>query len=44
MFQPFQRLDDAGTGVGLGLAVARGFTEVMRGKLLAEPTPGGGLV
>ncbi|WP_299165534.1 DUF4118 domain-containing protein [uncultured Arthrobacter sp.] len=45
MFQPFQRLDDAGrgTGVGLGLAVARGFTEVMGGQLIAEPAPGGGL-
>ncbi len=43
MFQPFQRLDDAGTGVGLGLAVARGFTESMSGELIAEPTPGGGL-
>lgn len=44
MFQPFQRLDDAGpSGVGLGLAVARGFTEVMGGELLAEPAPGGGL-
>ncbi len=45
MFQPFQRLDDAGpAGVGLGLAVARGFTEVMGGELLAEPAPGGGLI
>lgn len=45
MFLPFQRLDDAGgaTGVGLGLAVARGFTEVMGGRLVAEETPGGGL-
>lgn len=45
MFQPFQRLGDApeGSGVGLGLAVAKGFTEAMGGQLIAEPTPGGGL-
>lgn len=45
MFQPFQRLDDApeGSGVGLGLAVAKGFTEAMGGQLIAQPTPGGGL-
>ncbi|WP_427015392.1 DUF4118 domain-containing protein [Pseudarthrobacter sp. P1] len=49
MFQPFQRLDDVsygaagGTGVGLGLAVAKGFMETMGGVLEAEQTPGGGL-
>jgi two-component system sensor histidine kinase KdpD len=45
MFEPFQRLDDApaGLGIGLGLAVAKGFTEAMSGQLVAEPTPGGGL-
>jgi two-component system sensor histidine kinase KdpD len=49
MFRPFQRLDDVsygaagGTGVGLGLAVAKGFTEIMGGVLEAEMTPGGGL-
>jgi two-component system, OmpR family, sensor histidine kinase KdpD len=29
--------------VGLGLSVARGFTEAMGGTLTAEDTPGGGL-
>ncbi|KQY58664.1 histidine kinase [Aeromicrobium sp. Root495] len=45
LFEPFQRLGDApgGTGVGLGLAVARGFAEAMGGSLTAEDTPGGGL-
>jgi two-component system, OmpR family, sensor histidine kinase KdpD len=45
MFRPFQRADDTtpGTGIGLGLAVAKGFTEAMGGVLVAEPTPGGGL-
>ena len=35
MFEPFQRRDDravsTGAGVGLGLAIARGFVEAMRG-------------
>ncbi|WP_329089782.1 DUF4118 domain-containing protein [Actinomadura citrea] len=45
IFAPFQRLGDSprGAGVGLGLAVARGFTEAMGGTLRAEDTPGGGL-
>ncbi len=45
IFEPFQRLGDApgGTGVGLGLAVARGFAAAMGGTLEAEDTPGGGL-
>jgi two-component system sensor histidine kinase KdpD len=45
MFRPFQRLDDLSqsTGVGLGLAVARGFVSAMGGSLAAEETPGGGL-
>ena len=42
---PFQRLgDSAGVeGVGLGLAVARGFVEAMAGVVEVEDTPGGGL-
>jgi two-component system sensor histidine kinase KdpD len=44
MFQPFQRFgDDTSGGVGLGLAVARGFMTAMHGVLGAEETPGGGL-
>jgi two-component system, OmpR family, sensor histidine kinase KdpD len=42
VFRPFQRLVDHGTGVGLGLAIARGFTEAMGGELSIEDTPGGG--
>ncbi len=45
IFEPFQRYGDAprGAGVGLGLAVARGFAEALGGTLVAEDTPGGGL-
>jgi two-component system sensor histidine kinase KdpD len=53
IFLPFQRLGDRpqgqmeiGTstrdGVGLGLAVAKGFVEAMDGELTVEDTPGGG--
>jgi two-component system, OmpR family, sensor histidine kinase KdpD len=43
VFQPFQRLGDGSPGgVGLGLAVARGFTEALGGELRVDDTPGGG--
>ncbi|HEY0240730.1 MAG TPA: DUF4118 domain-containing protein, partial [Friedmanniella sp.] len=45
LFLPFHRLGDTdnSTGLGLGLALSRGFTEGMGGALLPEDTPGGGL-
>jgi two-component system sensor histidine kinase KdpD len=49
MFEPFQRLDargadpSGGTGVGLGLAVVKGFLDTMGGSVQAADTPGGGL-
>jgi two-component system sensor histidine kinase KdpD len=44
VFQAFQRLGDtqAGTGVGLGLAVARGFVSAMGATIDIDDTPGGG--
>ncbi|HEY1639905.1 MAG TPA: DUF4118 domain-containing protein [Streptosporangiaceae bacterium] len=49
MFEAFQRLDGSvggpGTagGIGLGLAVVRGFLDIMGGTATAADTPGGGL-
>ena len=45
MFEPFERLDarNTGTGVGLGLAVVKGFLDTMGGSVTAADTPGGGL-
>jgi K+-sensing histidine kinase KdpD len=44
IFEPFQRLHDRSTaGLGLGLAIARGFTEAMGGSIKATETLGGGL-
>lgn len=45
IFAPFQRLGDTDNtaGLGLGLALSKGFTEGMGGTLTPEDTPGGGL-
>ncbi|WP_268869505.1 sensor histidine kinase [Cutibacterium modestum] len=45
IFVPFQRLGDTDptTGLGLGLALSKGFVEGMDGTVEPEATPGGGL-
>lgn len=45
VFVPFQRLGDTdnSAGLGLGLALSRGFMEGMGGSLVLEDTPGGGV-
>ncbi|MGH3225488.1 MAG: sensor histidine kinase, partial [Streptosporangiaceae bacterium] len=44
IFEPFTRVGERYPGgVGLGLAVARGFAEAMGGRIVATDTPGGGL-
>jgi two-component system sensor histidine kinase KdpD len=43
IFEPFTRVGDRHPGVGLGLAVAKGFAEAMGGRIMAADTPGGGL-
>jgi two-component system sensor histidine kinase KdpD len=46
VFRAFQRLGDGAgdspTGVGLGLAVAQGFTAAVGARLFVDDTPGGG--
>jgi two-component system sensor histidine kinase KdpD len=45
IFHPFQRMGDTdnNAGIGLGLALTKGFVEGMGGALAAEDTPAGGL-
>src|SRR5580698_6778362 len=49
MFEPFMRLDaraadpSGGAGVGLGLAVVKGFLDTIGGHVQPADTPGGGL-
>jgi two-component system sensor histidine kinase KdpD len=44
VLRPFQRLDDGqDVGIGLGLSIVQGFTELLGGALRLDDTPGGGL-
>lgn len=45
IFLPFHRLGDTDntTGLGLGMALSKGFVESMGGSISPEDTPGGGL-
>ncbi len=43
LFQPFQRLDSAADGAGLGLAIVQAIAKAHHGTVLAEPRRGGGL-
>jgi two-component system sensor histidine kinase KdpD len=47
VFEPFRRLGAGANatweGVGLGLAVAKGFVEAMGGELSLDDTPGRGI-
>ena len=42
IFEPFEHGPSGAHGAGLGLAIARGFTEANGGRLWAEHAPGGG--
>lgn len=42
VFAPFQRTTEHGSGVGLGLAIVRGFLDAIGAELVIEDTPGGG--
>lgn len=44
LFYPFYRLEErtSNLGPGLGLAIARGFVDLMGGELWIDETPGGG--
>jgi two-component system sensor histidine kinase KdpD len=42
VFAPFQRTTDHGTGVGLGLAITRGFLDAMGAEIDLGETDGGG--
>jgi two-component system, OmpR family, sensor histidine kinase KdpD len=43
VFEPFyRRVQDGGSGAGLGLAIARGFAEANGGRVWAESRPGQG--
>jgi len=42
VFEPFHRLQEGGSGVGLGLAISRRIADALGGTLSAEKDPSGG--